>query len=179
MAGAVLDGLSSDGPARSAGSGRRTAVVRRLPPCAWRTGAASAARRAGSNCGCHPLASATDGGSSRGRFASDRVRARPVSCFGRRQRMTGARLSAAGSVVARVSAGVRKREAPAFAAMSRSARKGVGCTVRGTYVVWWSHQLRNTAPTPFLYQGRIPITTKNRTGTVVGAGFISAVLPLY
>ena len=64
-------------------------------------------------------------------------------------------------------------EAPAFAALSRSAREGVGCTVRGTFVVWWSHQLRNTAPTPFLYQCHFPITTKNRVAARDGVNIIS------
>jgi hypothetical protein len=50
----------------------------------------------------------------------------------------------------------------AFAAVSLTARRGVGCTVRGTNVIWWSHQLRNTAPTPFLYQPLRKITTKIR-----------------
>jgi len=48
----------------------------------------------------------------------------------------------------------------AFAVQSRKARKGVGRTVRGTDVIWWSHQLRNTYPTLFLYQRVFTFSTK-------------------
>jgi len=82
--GTALDGLSSDGPTRAAGPGRNAAVVRRLPPCAWRIGSGLRRKARRSHCGRHPLASAKDGGLSPRRFAHDRDRAHSVSRFGRR-----------------------------------------------------------------------------------------------
>jgi hypothetical protein len=167
-----------------AGSGwRARSRHRRIPPvaslCLADRGVGFAVRRVGSTRGRHPLAFATSGGSSLRRLVRGWGGACSETCFGRRQRQGRSapirRRQRRRQGVCRSS----ERKAPAFAALSRSAREGVGCTVRGTYVVWWSHQLRNTTPTPFLYQGHFLFTTKNRPGAVVEDGFISPVLALY
>lgn len=119
-AGPALGGASSDVSTRAGGSGRNAAVY---PPvaslCLADRGVGFAARRAGSMRGCHPLASATGGGSSRPRLVRRRDRVCSVPCFGRRQRHGRSapirRRQRRRQGVCRSS----ERNAPAFAALSR------------------------------------------------------------
>ena len=69
----------------------------------------------------------------------------------------------------------------AFAVQSRKARKGVGRTVSGTDVIWWSHQLRNTYPTLFLYQRVFTFSTKIRSFfyNFLADGFCNKTVPVF
>jgi hypothetical protein len=111
--GPALGGVSSDMPVRAGEPGRDTAVFRRLPPCAWRI-----VERASPQGASAPRADAT-----RWRLRQAVVRPFGALCavgagFVRNRASAGgnakagARLSAVGSVVARVSAGRRKGKRP-------------------------------------------------------------------